>query len=141
MALCSLCFSLVHWIIWALIFVCLFVQNGNVCCSVDLECLHNNWSNTVELFYVRKTDTVNIWNEVVWVGVLYNRQLPKSPHEEDVWELPLGPTTMLILASLVWVTLQYNTLISLWLLKAFSVVNNTLLPVRLFANMFISWVN
>lgn len=104
---------------------CLSVQNGNVCCSVDLECLNNNWHSQTGLCRGRKTDEVNTWNEVVCIGVLYNRQLPKSPHEEDVWELPLGPITMLILASLVWVT--YSTAhISQWLLKVFSVVNYTL---------------
>lgn len=63
--------------------------------------------------------------KLLCVGVLYNRQLPKSPHEEDVWELPLGPFTMLILASRVRVT--YSTAHrSQWLLKVSSVVNDTL---------------
>lgn len=119
--LCSLLLVLQQWLTPA----CLSVQNGNVCCSVDLECLNNNWCTWTGPCWGRNTDEVNICNEAVCVGVLYNRQLPKSPHEEDVWELPLGPITMLILASLVRVT--YSTAhISQWLLKVFSVVNYTL---------------
>lgn len=102
----------------------LSVQNGNVCCSVDLECLNNNWPGQTGLCRGRRTAGVNTWKEAVCIGILYNRQLPKSPNEEDVWELPLGLITMLILASLVQVT-SSTAHRSQWLLQVFSVVNHT----------------
>lgn len=60
-ALCSLCPVVRRRLTPA----CLSVQNGNVCCSVDLECLTNNWRSQTGLCRGSKTEEANTWNEVV----------------------------------------------------------------------------
>lgn len=84
-------------LVFVFFFLCSIPQNGNVCCSVDLECLHNNWSSKPgTILFVWKTDAIpHFWNEgrcKRWE--FYTTDNDQSLHLRKIfgsclWDLPL----------------------------------------------------
>lgn len=108
---------------------CLSVQNGNVCCSVDLECLNNNWPGQAGLCQGRKTAGVTTWRKPVHWHFIHQTITKVSKGGRclgvafgschSLWELiPAHPCRPCRVTSS---TAQRNQ----WLLRVFSVVNYT----------------
>lgn len=123
--------SLIHLFVF---FPLSSIQNGNVCCSVDLECLHNNWS--------KKAGTILLWgkliqfltiktNAAVRDGSFILQTITKVSTWGRYLGVALGPTTML---GLSWVTFTVQMHISLWSLIVLSVVKLTFSSVKSFAD-------